>query len=137
MTPLGGPDLPPARERLQRDYRPAFQRYLSRRDEQSRLAGYLLGRAALDRGDAVLDLVAAHHVTLVEVLPDAQDPGQVLAMCTAAAEFLTEVLAPWSMASSAAGDLRRQLREAQAEVAQLRSRSAGEEPGPDGTGPRL
>ena len=31
---MSAPDAAAARERLQRDYRPAFQRYLSRRDER-------------------------------------------------------------------------------------------------------
>jgi hypothetical protein len=70
-------------ELLQRDYRPAL-RYLSRRDEPARHAGYLLGRTAVAQGKGMLDLVAAHHVTLVEVLPDAHDPDEVLAMSTAA-----------------------------------------------------
>jgi hypothetical protein len=59
----------PEQERLQRDYRPAFLRYLSRRDEPARHAGYVLGRAAVTDGRSMLDVVAAHHVTLLEVLP--------------------------------------------------------------------
>ncbi len=110
--------------RLQRDYRPAFLRYLSRRDEPSRHAGYLLGRAAVAKGSGMLDLVAAHHVTLVEVLPDAQDADEVLAMSTAASEFLTEVLASFAMASAAVGALQEQLLAAQAELAELRRRGA-------------
>ncbi len=111
-----------AAERLQRDYRPAFLRYLSRRDEPSRHAGYELGRTAVTRGDALLDLVAAHHVTLLEVLPDARDPGEAASMCTAASEFLTEVLASFAMASSALAGARQQLQEAQQEVVSLRAR---------------
>ncbi len=112
--------------RLQRDYRPAFLRFLARRDEPARHAGYELGRAAVARGQSMLDLVAAHHVTLLEVLPDAHDPAEVLAMSSAAAEFLTEVLATFSLAASAFADLRVQLQDAQAEVAALRrERMAG------------
>ena len=107
-------------ERLQRDYRPAFLRYLSRRDEPARHAGYLLGRAAVEGGSEMLDLVAAHHVTLVEVLPDARDAEEVLAMSTAASEFLTEVLASFAMASAAVAALQQQLLQAQAELADLR-----------------
>ena len=70
----------------------------------------------------MLDLVAAHHVTLLEVLPDARDPDEAASMCTAAAEFLTEVLASFAMASSAFAGVREQLQEAQDEVAALRSR---------------
>jgi ubiquinone biosynthesis protein UbiJ len=70
----------------------------------------------------MLDLVAAHHVTLLEVLPDARDPEDAASMCTAAAEFLTEVLASFAMASSAFAGAREQLQQAQDEVAVLRSR---------------
>ena len=107
--------------RLERDYRPAFLRYLSRRDEPARHAGYLLGRAAVAGGQGVLDVVAAHHVTLLEVLPDARDPAEVLAMSTAASEFLTEVLASFSMTSGAFAAMAAQLEAAQRELAELRA----------------
>ena len=107
-------------ERLARDYRPAFLRYLSRRDEPARAAGYELGRAAVADGQRMLDLVEAHHVTLLEVLPDARDAREVVAMSTAASEFLTEVLVSFSMASAAVAALQEQLHEAQREIAELR-----------------
>jgi hypothetical protein len=113
------PDPTAARERLQRDYRPAFLRYLSRRDEPGRHAGYVLGRAAVGAGQSVLDVVAAHHVALLEVLPEARTPDEVLAMSTAAAEFLTEVLASFSMSGYAA--MAEQLEEAQRELTALRT----------------
>jgi hypothetical protein len=109
------------RERLQRDYRPAFLRYLSRRDEPSRTAGYELGRTAVRTGQSMLDVVAAHHVTLLEVLPDARDAGEVLTMSTAASEFLTEVLASFSMTSAAFASMAEQLEDAQRELAALRA----------------
>lgn len=114
-----------ASERLQRDYRPAFLRYLGHGDEPARHAGYVLGRIAVEQGQSVLDVVDAHHVTLVEVLPDARDAAEVLTMSAAASEFLTEVLASYAMASSAFGSLRAQLQDAQEELAALRSRDAG------------
>ncbi len=120
MTSPRGP-LEPSAERLQRDYRPAFLRYLSRRDEPARNAGYELGRSAVGRGQSMLDLVAAHHVTLLEVLPDARDPAEVVDMSTAASEFLTEVLASFAMASSAVTGLQEQLQEAREEIAALRA----------------
>jgi hypothetical protein len=110
-----------ARERLQRDYRPAFLRYLSRRDEPARHAGYVIGRAAVAAGQSMLDVVAAHHVTLLEVLPDARDPDEVLAMTQAASEFLTEVLASFSMTSGAFAGMAEQLEDAQRELAVLRA----------------
>jgi hypothetical protein len=115
-----GPDPAVARERLQRDYRPAFLRYLSRRDEPARHAGYVIGRAAVAAGSSVLDVVAAHHVTLLEVLPDARDPDEVLAMSTAASEFLTEVLVSFSMTSGYAAMAER-LEQTQRELAVLRT----------------
>ena len=120
--------LTPAAERLQRDYRPAFLRYLSRRDEPSRHAGYLLGRSAVAGGQSLLDLVAAHHVTLLEVLPDARDAAETTSMCTAASEFLTEVLASFSMASSAFAGLREQLQEAQRQLCELRDQRSAPDP---------
>ena len=117
---MSSPDV--ARERLQRDYRPAFLRYLSRRDEPARHAGYVIGRAAVAAGQSMLDVVAAHHVTLLEVLPDARDPDEVLAMSTAASEFLTEVLASFSMTTGAFGPMAEQLEDALREVAELRAR---------------
>ena len=111
----------PAQLRLQRDYRPAFLRYLSRRDEPSRHAGYELGRTAVTAGRSMLDVVAAHHVTLVEVLPDARDAQEVLAMSTAASEFLTEVLVSFSMTSDAFTTMAARLEGAQRELAALRA----------------
>ena len=109
------------RERLQRDYRPAFLRYLSRRDEPARHAGYLLGRSAVAAGQGMLDVVEAHHATLLEVLPDARDAAEVLTMSTAASEFLTEVLASFSMTSGAFASMAEQLEDTQRELAVLRA----------------
>ena len=122
---MTAPDPAVARERLQRDYRPAFLRYLSRGDEPARHAGYVIGRAAVAAGQSMLDVVAAHHVTLLEVLPDARDPGEVLAMSTAASEFLTEVLASFSMTSGAFAGMAEQLEDAQRELAALRAQGTG------------
>lgn len=110
----------PGPERVQRDYRPAFLCYLSRRDESARHAGYVLGRRAVAAGHNVLDVLAAHHVALIEVLPDARDPQEVVAMSTAASEFLTEVLAAFAMASPAAATVQ-QLEDAHREIARLRA----------------
>ena len=121
---MTAPDAAGARDRLQRDYRPAFQRYLSRRDEPARHAGYVIGRAAVAAGQSMLDVVAAHHLTLLEVLPEARDPDEVLVMSTAASEFLTEVLASFSMTSGAFASMAERLEDAQRELAQLRAQVA-------------
>ena len=115
------PALTPEQRRLQRDYRPAFLRYLSRRDESARHAGYVLGRTAVAQGQSMLDLVEAHHVTLLEVLPDARDAAEVVRMSTAASEFLTEALACFSMTSSAFAAMAEQLEAAHREIARLRA----------------
>ena len=114
MTGTVPSSLSPEQERLQRDYRPAFLRYLSRRDEPTRHAGYLLGRQAVVRSQSMLDILAAHHVTLIEVLPDARDPA--------------EVLASYSMASSAFTELRAQLQRAQERLEALRPLADGGSP---------
>jgi len=130
VTGRDSPTRSSAADRIQRDYRPAFLRYLAHHDEPSRDAGYVLGRTAVAGGQSLLDLVAAHHVTLIEVLPDARDPDEVLAMSTAASEFLTEVLTSFAMASSAFSGVQAQLDEARREVAALRAAHA--EPTPTG-----
>ncbi len=112
---------------MQRDYRPAFLAYLSQRDERTRTAGYELGRRAVGRGASLLELVAAHHVTLLEVLPDAADGDEAASMCTAASEFLTEVLASFAMASAALPELQERLLRADEQLAVLRVR-LGERP---------
>lgn len=115
-----GPRPPVAESRLRRDYRPAFLRYLSRRDEVSRSAGYDLGRRAVVDGQGLLDVIAAHHVTLLEVLGDARDADETTSMFTAAAEFLTEVLASFAMRTAAVQDLQQQLQQARDEVDRMR-----------------
>jgi hypothetical protein len=85
-----------AAEDLARDYRVAFLRYLSRRDEPALAGGYELGRRALARGTSLLDVVQVHHVVLAEVSRgDADDPADVP---LAASQFLLEVLASFEMA---------------------------------------
>jgi hypothetical protein len=84
-------------ERLRQNYRAAFLRYLSRRDEAPLHAGYEIGRAALSDGLSLLELAQIHHVVLLEVLKtgggaDLDDVG------SAASEFLVEVLATYDMA---------------------------------------
>jgi hypothetical protein len=86
-----------AADRVQLDYRAAFLRYVSRRDEAPLHSGYEIGRAALSDGLSILELTQIHHVVLLEVLKtldgtDLDDVG------SAASEFLIEVLAAYDMA---------------------------------------
>ena len=57
-----------ARERLDRNYRAAFLRYLPSRDEAALAAGYEIGRSAVSDGLTILDLVQVHHDVLRDVL---------------------------------------------------------------------
>ena len=83
-------------DRLVRDYRAAFLRYLPRREEAAAHTGYVLGRSAIADGVSILEMVRVHHEVLLEVLRDT--PGAELAQVTAAAsEFLREVLSTYDM----------------------------------------
>ncbi len=86
-----------ALEKIHRDYRAAFLRYLPRREETALHAGYELGRSAVTDGLSILDLVQVHHDVFLEVLQDTQ--GEDLTrVATAASEFLLEALATYDMA---------------------------------------
>ena len=91
-----------ARETLLRDYRAAFLRYLSRREESALDSGYRLGRGALAGGRSLLEVVRVHHEVLTEVLRDS--PGDdVSVVARSASDFLVEVLASYDMARRGPG----------------------------------
>ena len=81
---------------MERDYRAAFLRYLPRRDEAALHSGYLVGRAALEDGVSMLEVVRLHHAVLLDVL-DSSLSEDVRQIGSAAAEFLVEVLATYDM----------------------------------------
>ncbi len=84
------------RDDLLRSYRAAFLRYLARREESALNAGYEIGRAALQAGLGLLDLVRVHHDVLIEVLADTlTEEGPAVA--GAASDFLLEVLSSYEM----------------------------------------
>jgi hypothetical protein len=87
-----------ALERLHRNYRTAFLRYLPSRDEAALAAGYQIGRSAVSDGLTILDLVHVHHDILRDVLRTSRldDLDDVTAT---AADFLVEVLATFEMTS--------------------------------------
>jgi hypothetical protein len=114
-----------AAARLRQDYRPAFLRYLSRRDETARAAGYELGRRAVGDAVSLLELVDVHHVILLDVLPDAADETEATEVFTAASEFLTEALASYALASAALPAVQQRLRESQQELREARSPQKG------------
>jgi hypothetical protein len=93
-------------ERVRRNYRVAFLRYLSHRDEAALNAGYQIGRSAVTEGLSLLKLAEIHHQVLFEVLKDA--PSEDLdGLASAAADFLVEVLATYEMARPQSSDRER------------------------------
>ena len=85
---------------LLRDYRVAFLRYLSRREETSLTAGYQLGRRALAGKRRLLEVVRVHHDVLIDVLRETP-PDEVPVVASAASDFLLEVLSSYDMARRA------------------------------------
>ncbi len=83
-------------ERLRRNYRAAFLRYLPNRDEAALDAGYQIGRSAVVDGLTILDLVQVHHDVLREVLRTGS-PEELDGLTATAADFLVEVLATYEM----------------------------------------
>jgi hypothetical protein len=83
-----------ALERLRRNYRAAFLRYLPNRDEAALDAGYQIGRSAVVDGLTILDLVQVHHDVLREVLRTGS-PEELDGLTATAADFLVEVLATY------------------------------------------
>lgn len=83
-------------DRLTRNYRAAFLRYLPRREEAALASAYEIGRAAVTGGVSLLALTQIHHQVLLEVLRDT--PAEDLERtATAASEFLLEALATYDM----------------------------------------
>ena len=85
-----------ALERLRRNYRAAFLRYLPNRDEAALNAGYQIGRSAVVDGLTILDLAQVHHDVLREVLGTGS-PEELDGLTATAGDFLVEVLATYEM----------------------------------------
>ena len=85
-----------ALERLRRNYRAAFWRYLPNRDEAALDAGYQIGRSAVVDGLTILDLAQVHHDVLREVLRTGS-PEEFDGVIGTAADFLAEVLTTYEM----------------------------------------
>ena len=83
-------------ERLQRNYRAAFLRYLPNRDEAALDAGYQIGRSAVADGLTILDLAQVHHDILREVLRSSSQE-ELDGVTATAADFMVEVLATYEM----------------------------------------
>lgn len=83
-------------EDLARDYRAALLRYLPRREEVARAAGYEIGRQAVASGMSLLEVARVHHEVLVMVMEET-DATEVNEVARTAGEFFMEVLAPYDM----------------------------------------
>ena len=83
-------------ERLRRNYRAAFLRYLPNQDEAALDAGYQIGRSAVTEGLTILDLAQVHHEVLREVL-GSSSRDELDGVTASAADFLVEVLATYEM----------------------------------------
>jgi len=77
----------------QLDYATALRTYLKDPGESALEAAYELGRAALDNGTGVIDIVSAHAETLGSILGTSQTT-----IWTQSISFLVECLAPLKMA---------------------------------------
>jgi hypothetical protein len=85
-------------DRLTRNYRAAFLRYLPRREEVALASAYEIGRSAVTDGVSLLALTQIHHQVLLEVLRDTPAP-ELESTANAASEFLLEALATYDMTS--------------------------------------
>jgi Phosphoserine phosphatase RsbU, N-terminal domain len=93
-------------QRFQRDYAPAFLRYLSQRSERELREAYELGRMALAEQLSMLALARIHHTVLLDVLKSHRTVEELEDISQAASEFLVEVLAAFEMAQRGFMELR-------------------------------
>jgi hypothetical protein len=78
------------------DYRIIMLRFLPRRDEAARSAGYEQGRDAFAAGVSLLDVCRIHHELELDILRETP-PEDHLAVIETASELLLEVLAAYDM----------------------------------------
>lgn len=85
-----------AAEAFTQDYRTTMLRFLPRREEAARSAGYEQGRVAFAAGVSLLEVCRIHHDLLMEILHDtpAED---YLGVIETVSELLLEVLASYDM----------------------------------------
>lgn len=88
--------------RIAQNYRVLLLRFVSRRDEAARLAGYDLGHDSVAAGVSLLELVSIHHDALSRAISDGA-PDEAAELASAAAEFLLEVTASYELARGAGG----------------------------------
>jgi len=91
-----------AAEALQRDYRVAFLRYVSTREEGPLTAAYELGRRAVGERLSILELARIHHDVFRTVIQDTRS-SDLDGVVEAASEFFLEVLATYHMTHGRVG----------------------------------
>lgn len=85
------------RERLRRDYTPAFLAHLAQRSETGLRSAYDLGRAAMADRLTLLDVVQTHHAVFLDVALTVRDVEELTDLLDSASAFLVEALAPFEM----------------------------------------
>ena len=93
-------------DRLRRDYRPAFLKYLAQQDEAGLEAAYELGRAAMLRSVGLLEVVRIHNDAYVDVVATVRDADEARRLAHAAGAFLLELVAAFELAQRAFMDER-------------------------------
>jgi light-regulated signal transduction histidine kinase (bacteriophytochrome) len=94
------------------DYAANLRAYLAEPDESARAAAYELGRAAMDNGAGVIDIVGAHAEAVASIL----DAGPAAAISARSVPFLIECLAPLEMAHRGFMEANRALQTANADL---------------------
>ena len=103
------------------DYAASLRAYLEEPDESALVAAYELGRAAMDSGAGVIDIVGAHAEALGAIL----DGSAADAISARSIPFLVECLAPLEMAHRGFIETNRALQTANADL-ELRTRQLQE-----------
>jgi GAF domain-containing protein len=105
-----------------RRYETAFRAYLAEQDEETLRSAYELGRDAVARGLAVLELAAVHHDVLSGTLRE-QAAEAAERIAAAAGDFLVESLSAFEMAQRTYRDARERALVEQQHAAMLRQLS--------------
>ena len=103
------------------DYAASLRAYLEGPNESALVAAYELGRAAVDSGAGVIDIVGAHADAIGSIL----DGGAADAISARSIPFLVECLAPLEMAHRGFVETNRALQTANADL-ELRTRQLQE-----------
>ena len=109
--------MPEPHSSLPVTYQGALQEYLAHPDETRLQQAYELGRAAMNAGLGVFDLIRLHHQALSDgVFPD--DPQAAVRLTPAIEGFLIEALSPFELAQRGIRRARERLEALNVELAQ-------------------